>query len=141
MPHEAWRGETTMRTLADDPTVIQRILDHIDHQTTDVGEASWREPVANYRSPARLEAELARALRRYPVVFCPSAALPENGSYLARDAAQTPILAVRGSDGRVRAFRNACRHRGPQGASGPGCPQALRRPHPAWTSALARPPR
>ncbi len=53
-------------------------------------------------------------LRRSPVPFCPSAALPQPGAYLARNAAQTPLLAVRGSDGRVRAFRNACRHRGTQ---------------------------
>ena len=33
---------------------------------------------------------------------------------MARDAALTPIVAMRGSDGMVRAFRNACRHRGVQ---------------------------
>src|SRR5262245_59133608 len=99
--------------LADDPTVVQRILDHIDHQTTDLSEASWREPVANYRSEQRLAAEMS-VLRRYPVPFCPSAALPKPGAYLARRAALTPLVAVRGNDGRVRAFRNACRHRGTQ---------------------------
>ncbi|HKA30525.1 MAG TPA: aromatic ring-hydroxylating dioxygenase subunit alpha, partial [Candidatus Binatia bacterium] len=89
--------------LSDDPTVVQRILDHIDHQTTDMSDATWREPLAHYRSEERYAAELALVLRRYPTPFCPSAALPESGSYVARDAAGTPILAVRGSDGRVRA--------------------------------------
>src|SRR5262249_55169538 len=130
------RREETMSTLADDQTVIQRILNHIDHETTDVGEANWREPVANYRSPARLEAELERVLRRHPVAFCPSAALPESGSYVARDAAQIPIVAVRGSDGRVRAFRNACRHRGTPVAAGTGCAKAFVCRYHGWTYGL-----
>ncbi|MDT9110839.1 Rieske 2Fe-2S domain-containing protein, partial [Escherichia coli] len=89
-----------------------RILDHIDNETTDLGETCWREPVANYRSPARLDLELERVFRRTPTPFCPSAALLEPGSYVARDAAGVPLLAVRGVDGNVRVFRNACRHRG-----------------------------
>jgi phenylpropionate dioxygenase-like ring-hydroxylating dioxygenase large terminal subunit len=125
-----------MTTLADDQTVIQRILDHIDNKTTDLGEASWREPVAHYRSPERLEAELARVLRRHPIPFCPSAALAEPGAYVARDAARTPLLAVRGNDGQVRAFRNACRHRGTQIASGTGCEKAFVCPYHGWTYGL-----
>jgi Rieske 2Fe-2S family protein len=38
--------------------------------------------------------------------------LPEAGDYLARDVAGEGILAVRGKDGRIRAFFNVCRHRG-----------------------------
>jgi len=124
-----------MSGLADDRTVVERLLHHIDHKTTDLSEASWREPVEHYRSAARLAAELG-VLRRHPVVFCPSAALPEPGSYLARDAARTPILAVRGGDGRVRAFRNACRHRGTQVASGAGCEKAFVCPYHGWTYGL-----
>jgi len=48
--------ETTTR-LFDDATMIERIFDHIDHETTDLGEATWREPVENYRSEARYAAE------------------------------------------------------------------------------------
>jgi phenylpropionate dioxygenase-like ring-hydroxylating dioxygenase large terminal subunit len=122
--------------LADDQTVIQRILDHIDNQTTDLSEAGWREPVANYLSEERLATEMERVLRRYPIPFCPSAALPENGSFLTRDAGGTPIVAVRGADGRVRAFRNACRHRGTQIASGAGCAKAFVCRYHGWTYGL-----
>src|SRR5262249_25034132 len=93
------------------------------------------EPVENYRSAARLEAEFS-VLRRYPTAFCPSAALPEKGSYVARNAARTPILAVRGNDGGVRAFRNACRHRGTQVASGTGCAKAFVCRYHGWTYGL-----
>jgi phenylpropionate dioxygenase-like ring-hydroxylating dioxygenase large terminal subunit len=119
--------------LADDATVVQRILDHIDRKTTDLGERTWREPVANYRSEARFAAERERVLRRTPTPFCPSAALPDVGSYLAREAAGTPLLAVRASDGRVRVFRNACRHRGASLAEGAGCTRAFVCRYHGWT--------
>ena len=119
-------------SLADDPTVIARLLDHIDRKTTDLSEEVWLEPVEHYLSPQRFEAEL-RVMRALPTPFCPSAALPEAGSYVARTAALTPILAVRGNDGEVRAFRNACRHRGAQLVEGSGCNKAFTCRYHAWT--------
>jgi phenylpropionate dioxygenase-like ring-hydroxylating dioxygenase large terminal subunit len=114
-----------MTLLADDGAVVRRILDHIDNGSTDRDPGTWREPVVHYRSPQRLDRELAGVLRCTPTPFCPSAALPEPGSYLARDAAGVPLLVVRGRDGRVRAFRNACRHRGMRLADGAGCATAF----------------
>ena len=126
----------SMTQLADDPTVVQRILDHIDNKTTDLADSTWREPVEHYRSEARLAAERTLVMRRYPTAFCPSAALSTPGSYVAREAAGTPILAVRGNDGQVRAFRNACRHRGTQLVSGTGCEKAFACRYHAWTYGL-----
>ena len=122
-----------MKAAMDDQSVAQRVLDHIAKGTTDVGQEVWREPVANYRSTERLAAEIERILRRSPAPFCPSAALPEAGSYVAREAAGTPIVVVRGADGKVRAFRNACRHRGMQVASGTGCARAFVCRYHGWT--------
>jgi choline monooxygenase len=113
-----------MASLLDDNGVIERVFEHIDHRTTDEGAKSWREPVENYRSEARFEAELA-LFKRVPVPFCPSAALTAAGDYVARIAAGTPILVVRGEDGVVRAFRNACRHRGMRLADGTGSARAF----------------
>ena len=122
-----------MTTAMDDQSVAQRVLDHIANGTTDLGQQVWREPVANYRSSERLSAEIETVLRRTPTPFCPSAALPEVGSYVAREAACIPIVVVRGSDGKVRAFRNACRHRGMQVASGSGCARAFVCRYHGWT--------
>jgi phenylpropionate dioxygenase-like ring-hydroxylating dioxygenase large terminal subunit len=122
-----------MKTGMDDQAVAQRVLDHIANKTTDLGESVWCEPVTNYRSAARLQAELERVLRRCPTPFCPSAALPEVGSFVAREAAGVPLLAVRGADGKVRAFRNACRHRGMQVATGTGCTRAFTCRYHGWT--------
>jgi phenylpropionate dioxygenase-like ring-hydroxylating dioxygenase large terminal subunit len=121
------------QALAGPRDIVQRVLEHIDRKTTDLSDAVWREPVEHYLSPARFEAEIARVMRRTPTPFCPSAALPDAGSYLARDAAMTPILAVRGADGAVRAFRNACRHRGAQVVEGMGCKAAFTCRYHGWT--------
>jgi len=112
--------------------VIDRIFDHIDSGTTDLGETQWHEPVSSYYEQARFERELA-LLRQRPVVFCPSNALPDTGSYIARNAARTPLLVARGQDGKVRAFINACRHRGMQVAAGQGCSRAFSCPYHGWT--------
>ncbi len=34
-----------MASLAQDQSVLQRILDHIDAKTTDLSDTTWREPV------------------------------------------------------------------------------------------------
>jgi phenylpropionate dioxygenase-like ring-hydroxylating dioxygenase large terminal subunit len=124
-----------MSQLLSDADVIDRIFHHVDNKSTDRGEEVWREPVESYLSEERFQAEI-RLLRRLPVPFCPSAALPKPGSYVARTAALTPLLAVRGEDGVVRAFRNACRHRGMQVAEGTGCARAFNCPYHAWSYAL-----
>ncbi len=124
-----------MNSLLNDQAVADRILQHIRNRTTDVGDETWREPVEHYRSAERLARELA-VLRRVPTPFCPSAALPDAGSYIAREAAGTPLLVVRGGDGVVRAFRNACRHRGTELADGSGCAKAFVCRYHGWTYRL-----
>lgn len=121
---------------ASDADVMQRLLDHIEHGTTDLSAGLYREPVQNYCSAERLEAELALMRRRY-VPFCPSAALAAPGAFVAREAAGTPILAARGDDGVARAFRNTCRHRGNVLAQGAGCARAFRCRYHGWTYTLA----
>ena len=88
-----------MAGLMSDAAVVERVFEHIDHDTTDVGDQLWREPVENYRSKNRFLAEI-ELLKRLPVPFCPSAALAQTGSYVARNAAGTPLVVVRGEDGK-----------------------------------------
>lgn len=121
-----------MPDFMSDQAVVERVLSHVRNGTTDEGDEVWQEPVENYRSVERFHRELD-LLRRLPVPFCPSAALREPGAYVARRAAGIPILAVRGKDGQVRAFRNACRHRGAEVASGMGRASAFACPYHGWT--------
>ncbi len=123
-------------TLLDDRAVAERVLAHVRDETTDRADEVWLEPVASYRSEERFRSEIETVLRRTPTAFCPSAALPETGSYIARQAAGTPLLVVRGEDGTVRAFRNACRHRGTEVTTGSGCTKAFVCPYHGWAYEL-----
>ena len=124
-----------MISLLNEQEIIERIFNHIDNKTTDLGDTVWKEPVESYLSEDRFESEIA-LLRRMPIPFCPSAMLSESGSYVARKAAGTPLLVVRGEDGQVRAFINGCRHRGMPVAKDSGCARSFVCPYHAWTYGL-----
>ena len=121
--------------MRNDAELLEHILNHIDNGTTDLGDEEWLEPVENYASQVRFDAEL-RLMRRLPIPFCPVAALPEPGSYVARNSAGVPILVVRDEQGTIRAFRNACRHRGMQLANGSGCTKIFRCTYHGWAYRL-----
>ncbi|MFT4633080.1 MAG: choline monooxygenase [Candidatus Pseudothioglobus sp.] len=121
--------------MLNDAELLDHILGHIDNGTTDLGDEDWYEPVENYSSQQRFDAE-RRLMRRLPVPFCPVAALPEAGSYVARTSAGVPIVVVRDLDGTIRAFRNACRHRGMQLAEGSGCLKIFRCSYHGWAYRL-----
>ncbi|MGI9324623.1 MAG: aromatic ring-hydroxylating oxygenase subunit alpha [Pseudomonadales bacterium] len=121
--------------MRSDAQLIEHIFSLIDHNATDVGDEDWLEPVENYSSQERFEAEI-RLMRRLPVAFCPLAALSKPGSYVARMSAGVPIVVIRGLDGEIRAFRNACRHRGMQLAEGSGCTKIFRCTYHGWAYRL-----
>jgi choline monooxygenase len=121
--------------MRNDAELLDHILNHIDEGTTDLGEEDWHEPVENYASQTRFDAE-RRLMRRLPVAFCPVAALPDPGSYVARASAGVPIVVVRDLSGTIRAFRNACRHRGMQLAEGSGCTKIFRCTYHGWAYRL-----
>ena len=124
-----------MQSFMSDRDVTARILDHIKNKTTDRGETVWEEPVENYKSKERFEQELA-LFRAVPTPFCPSTALAKAGDYIARRAGQTPLIVVRGQDGHIRAFKNACRHRGTELVDGKGCAGAFVCPYHGWSYGL-----
>ena len=45
-----------MSELLSDNEVINRVFEHIDNETTDLGDGMWREPVRNYTCPDRFNA-------------------------------------------------------------------------------------
>jgi phenylpropionate dioxygenase-like ring-hydroxylating dioxygenase large terminal subunit len=121
-----------MSSFRDDRAVVGRILAHIESGTTDVSDGVWREPVANYRSPDRLRAEL-EVLRRHPRPLCPAAAVCEPGQFVTMRVDGRSIVVVRGGDGAVRGFLNACRHRGNEIAEGAGSAKAFVCRYHGWT--------
>lgn len=124
-----------MQKFMTDIDVIDRVLSHVKHKTTDRGTSVWREPVENYQSADRLASERVM-FKSFPTPVCPSAALEKPGDYIAYAAAGTPLIIVRGRDGVVRGFKNACRHRGTQLAEGSGCAGAFVCPYHGWSYGL-----
>ncbi|MFM7121016.1 MAG: aromatic ring-hydroxylating oxygenase subunit alpha, partial [Gammaproteobacteria bacterium] len=82
--------------------------------------ASRRNPASAYTDAARFEQETARLFRGRPQFVGLAADCPEPGDYLAIDLGGVPIVLVRQDDGALRAFVNACRHRGATVMTGRG---------------------
>jgi choline monooxygenase len=91
-------------------------------------------PPEAFTSAAVFEAELERIFARSWVHVADLPDLRAPGDYVAAAIGRTPVLVVRGRDGAVRAFLNACRHRGATLAEGRGnCGHQLRCPYHAWS--------
>ena len=69
-------------------------------------------PAGRYNDPAFIALEKEFLWQRSWLYACHIDELPEAGSYLLWKKTGAPILIVRGKDEVVRAFYNACRHRG-----------------------------
>jgi phenylpropionate dioxygenase-like ring-hydroxylating dioxygenase large terminal subunit len=69
-------------------------------------------PLGRYTDPDFYRLEQERLFGRTWLYACHDSELPDAGSYRLCDVAGRAILLVRGDDGEVRAFFNACRHRG-----------------------------
>jgi Rieske 2Fe-2S family protein len=71
-------------------------------------------PLAEYISPASFELERERIFSRAWLLAGHASDLSAPGDYVERsfDVPKASVLIVRGTDGRIRAFHNICRHRG-----------------------------
>jgi phenylpropionate dioxygenase-like ring-hydroxylating dioxygenase large terminal subunit len=122
-----------MITTPDSAALARRALAHLHNKTTDQAPAAMVQPVEAYNDPARFQREVDRIFHHLPLGLALSIELPEAGSYRAMTVMGKPILLVRGQDGVVRAFINACTHRGAQLCKpGSGRVQRLVCPYHAW---------
>lgn len=113
--------------------ILKKLLHYMDTKTTAMADAPWRNEVTAYTCPERHKREEDILIRRRPQVMGLSCDWPSPGAYRTDDFAGVPILTVRGSDGVLRAFINACRHRGAKVAHGCGTARTFTCPYHAWT--------
>ena len=73
--------------------------------------------------------------RKQPLLVGLTPDAPTPGSYFTHEAADTGLIIVRGDDNVVRAFVNACRHRGTRIAEGRGTKRTFSCPFHAWNYA------
>jgi len=91
--------------------MVRRAVQHATNGTTDSTDEIFRLPVESY-SPRSWEEEMNAIFRRLPLMLALSTELRAVGAYKAMKVLDVPLLIVRGEDMRLRAFINACRHRG-----------------------------
>jgi choline monooxygenase len=92
-------------------------------------------PPRAFTSPAVFELEQRAIFARSWVHVADVVDLPEPGSYVAAQIGRTPVLVLRDrKTGELRAFLNACRHRGAQLLEGKGtCDKQIKCPYHAWS--------
>ena len=84
-----------------------------------------------------LEAERRRIFMKSWQLVCHLSDIPKAGDWQSLLILGESIVAVRGDDGRVRAFANVCRHRGARIVDGhSGCARKLVCPYHAWVYEL-----
>jgi choline monooxygenase len=91
-----------------------------------------RIPTERYTSPQFLREELAGVWNRTWQMACRSEDVPEPGDHLAYTIADQEWLVVRQPDRTVKAFANACRHRGNMIKVGCGSSHELRCQYHHW---------
>lgn len=69
-------------------------------------------PLRRYTDERFFQAELDAVFRRAWLFAGHTSEFPEPGSYQVVDLPHAPVIVVRGNDGALRGFLNACRHRG-----------------------------
>lgn len=114
--------------------VAHELLDLMTRGTTHRVDAVRTVPADYYLSEERYRREKEGLFRTRPLIVAFSCELPNPGDYKLHEDAGVPVLVTRQSDGSVRAFLNACRHRGARIVYEP-CGQASRFtcPYHAWT--------
>ena len=115
--------------------MIERVLVHVDAGTLDITDDIWREPRGAFISQERFEAD-REMLKRVPHVIGWSGEVSQPGDFTTKDVLGIPVIAVRGRDGELRAFVNACAHRGAQVAAGAGNTSRFTCPYHAWSYGL-----
>ncbi len=116
--------------------LARRMLKMVESGTTDQAD-EIREVAANeYLDSTRYQAECETLFRLRPVFAGFSCEVAASGQYKTLDLPGFPVIIVRGTDSRLRAFLNACRHRGSRLVNLAGRTQRFICPYHGWSYEL-----
>lgn len=101
--------------------------------TAAVPQGAATVPKVRYTSPAFAELEHDHVWRRSWQLACREEELAKPGSHVVYDVAGESLLVARGADGIIRAFHNACLHRGTRLRTEDGRVGSFRCPFHGWT--------
>ncbi|MCI0778096.1 MAG: Rieske (2Fe-2S) protein, partial [Chloroflexi bacterium] len=92
--------------------LIKQLETHLDAGTNVDAGGLMLNPTSVYMDPELAEREWDEFFLHHPQIVGLSGDLAAPGSFMTIDDLGVPILATRDSEGKFRAFVNACRHRG-----------------------------
>jgi len=102
----------------------------------DFGQYPMRVPTDRYNSPEYQERETEQLWMRVWQIAGRAEELPEPGNWKVHNIYDQSFILVRGKDGVVRGFVNACRHRGNRLCEGKGRSARFFCPYHNWAFAL-----
>jgi phenylpropionate dioxygenase-like ring-hydroxylating dioxygenase large terminal subunit len=109
------------------------MLERLDSGEITLADNILSVAASHYTSAERANTEHDQVFRRLPLMLAASAELPKAGDYKALNVANVPVLLSRDEQGHVRAFLNACTHRGSVLAEGKGCAKRFTCPYHGWS--------
>lgn len=114
----------------------RRLLEHLRDKTTDRSDDEVAIPANAFTCPNIFGREQRSLFDATPQPIAFSGELPEPNSYLTLTLLDTPVLLTRDEQGTLRAFINACAHRGAPVATGQGEARNLVCPFHGWAYRL-----
>lgn len=105
---------------ADTLALMRRLIDRVTSNTIDEAPAMMTENVAEFLCPQRFARERQQFFLDSPQVIGFAGEVKEPGSFITSEAMGIPLLVTRDNHGQIRAFVNACAHRGARVAHGHG---------------------
>ena len=117
--------------------LAHRLIANIEQGRTDVADHLYQGDGSIFTDPDRFEQERELFFRRTPQVIGWGGEVSEPGDVLARVVAGVPVLVTRDGDGELRAFLNACSHRGMALCDGSDRTRRLTCGYHGWTYDLA----
>lgn len=112
------------------------MLGRLDVNRITPAEGLMRVPSSTYTDATMFDLEKRRLFRRIPLMLAAACELKRPGDFKAMEVAGIPLLLVRGKDGPIRTFLNACTHRGAKLARDCGHAMRFTCPYHAWTFGL-----
>ncbi|WP_196771296.1 aromatic ring-hydroxylating oxygenase subunit alpha [Mycobacterium intracellulare] len=113
-------------------SMTRRVLDHFDGRSLDLADDVLIARADEFTGAERFDAD-RRMMQRVPHVIAWGGEIADPGDYTTKDVAGVPVLLLRDDGGRVRAFVNACAHRGAQVVTDCGHAVRFTCPYHAWT--------
>ncbi len=114
----------------------RRLLENLRNNTTDKTGTEGRIAATEFDCAETLARERQALFINTPQPVAFSGEIPEPGSFLALQVLDIPVLLTRDENGKLRAFINACSHRGAQVATGAGQARSLVCPFHGWAYAM-----